>query len=114
MILLFGYYGEPGGRAGSRSWCGTANWKYIFMANGGREQLFDLKTDPHELKNLVAARADVATELRARAASCCDRPELQAARDNGRLRSFAFRRGPSSEYTNLMLPGSYRRVPATA
>jgi hypothetical protein len=60
------------------------------MANGGREQLFDLKADPHELTNLVATRAEVATLLCAQAASCCDCPKLQAAREKGGLRSFAF------------------------
>jgi len=86
---LFGYYGEPG-TARFKIMVRHGGWKYIFIANGGREQLFDLKTDPHELKNLVATRAEVAAPLRARAASCCDRPELQAARDHGRLRSFPF------------------------
>ena len=27
----------------------TDDWKYIFMANGGREQLFNRKNDPNEL-----------------------------------------------------------------
>jgi choline-sulfatase len=86
---LFGYYGEPG-TAQFKIMARHGDWKYIFMANGGREQLFDLKTDPHELKNLVATGVEVAAQLRAQAASCCDRPDLQAALDNSRLRSFPF------------------------
>ena len=30
----------------------TDQWKYIFMANGGREQLFNRKKDPNELVEL--------------------------------------------------------------
>ena len=29
----------------------TDEWKFIFMANGGREQLFNLRQDPNELSN---------------------------------------------------------------
>lgn len=86
---LFGYYGEPGTRL-FKMMVRHGDWKYIFMANGGREQLFDLKADPHELKNLAVTNAGVATQLRTRAASSCDGPELRAALENGRLRSFPF------------------------
>jgi hypothetical protein len=27
----------------------SGDWKYIWMANGGREQLFNVKEDPNEL-----------------------------------------------------------------
>jgi arylsulfatase len=30
------------------------NWKYIFHAYSGEEQLFNLKNDPHELRDLAA------------------------------------------------------------
>ena len=33
----------------------TDEWKYIFMANGGREQLFNRKRDPNELSNCVSS-----------------------------------------------------------
>jgi arylsulfatase A-like enzyme len=41
-------------------------WKYIWYPEGASEQLFDLKEDPHELKNLAGKRetADRQTELR--------------------------------------------------
>jgi arylsulfatase len=90
---FFGYYGEPGTGL-FKIMVRHGGWKYIFMANGGREQLFDLQADPHELENLVATRAQVAAQLRAQAALCCDRPELEAARDNGSLRSFPFQARP--------------------
>jgi arylsulfatase len=86
---FFGYYGEPGTRR-FKIMVRHGDWKYIFMANGGREQLFDLKADPHETRNLAAKSRDVASRLRAQAASFCDQPELQMARNKGRLRSFSF------------------------
>ncbi len=86
---LFGYYGEPGTRR-FKIMVRHSDWKYIFMANGGREQLFDLAADPHELTNLASKRTDVAGQLRAQAASCCDRAGLQQARDNGDLRAVPF------------------------
>jgi choline-sulfatase len=90
---LFGYYGDPG-TARFKVMVRHGDWKYIFIANGGREQLFDLKVDPHELKNLVSMRTDVAAQLRARADSYCDCPELQLARAKGGLRSFPFAARP--------------------
>lgn len=47
-------------------------WKYLWFPVGGSEQLFDLETDPHELKNLAA------------------NPEFAAQRD--RLRGKVFQR----------------------
>jgi choline-sulfatase len=70
------------------------DWKYIFIANGGREQLFNLKEDPNELKNLAGAREDVARELRAKATAAADKPGARAALDNGGLRKFSFQPRP--------------------
>jgi choline-sulfatase len=36
-----------------------ADWKYIFMANGGRELLFNLSDDPSEIHNLASLRGRV-------------------------------------------------------
>jgi len=33
---------------------GATQWKYVWLANGGREQLFDLTSDPHEQHNLAS------------------------------------------------------------
>ncbi len=49
---LVGYHGAPGTRR-SKFMLRSGQWKYIFMANGGREQLFDLEADPDELHNLA-------------------------------------------------------------
>lgn len=90
---LFGYYGEPG-RPEFKIMVRQGAWKYIYMANGGREQLFDLGADRNELANLSGSREDVKSELRQKATAACDRPELRAALDGGGLRAFPFRARP--------------------
>lgn len=91
--FVVGMYGEPGTPlfkvmvrdAGAGE---GAVWKYIYIANGGLEQLFDLRTDPHELHNLAGARPDVARMLRTTAASACDVPGARDALQGGDLRAF--------------------------
>jgi choline-sulfatase len=86
---MYGYYGHPGSRQ-FKAMVRTADWKYIFMANGGREQLFNLHDDPNELTNLAVTRGDVKQPLRGKAAAACQRPELSAAMDGEALREFPF------------------------
>lgn len=90
---LFGYYGEPGTRL-FKIMVRNGPWKYIFMANGGREQLFHLQDDPHELSNAMESHADVARKLRAAATHACERPELLEAMDSNGLHSFEFQARP--------------------
>ena len=71
--FLFGYYGAPG-TPRFKIMVRHKEWKYIFMANGGREQLFNLNEDPKELRNAIGSHADIAKQLRAKAASACNRP----------------------------------------
>src|ERR1043166_6874422 len=40
-------------------------WKYIFMANGGRDQLFNLRAGPAEICNRAAKEPDVRANLNA-------------------------------------------------
>jgi choline-sulfatase len=70
------------------------SWKYIYLANGGREQLFDLEHDPHELLNLADTKRDIAAQLRQKAQAACDRPELRATLDGKGLRAFPFAARP--------------------
>ena len=44
-------------------------WKYIFEATSGRESLFDLRADPGEQVNLLAAEPERVTRLRQRLAA---------------------------------------------
>jgi choline-sulfatase len=65
-------------------------WKYIFLANGGREQLFDLKEDPNELCSTASARTDVAARLRRKAIAACLQPGARDALDGEDLKTFPF------------------------
>jgi len=73
-----GTYGRPEGPL-FKMMIRQGNWKYIFMMNGGREQLFDLASDPDEMKNLAADQPEKLKELRSLAVEHCRRPGLFAA-----------------------------------
>ena len=66
-------------------------WKYIFMANGGREQLFNLRQDPNELSNCVSSRSRIRNDLYALAVQACRVPGAMDALDGDKLRVFPFR-----------------------
>ena len=90
---IIGMYEEPG-TPHFKVMVRDRQWKYIFMANGGREQLFDMPNDPHELRNCAASRPDVAGRLRDRATKACDVPGARDALDAGGLRAFDYRDRP--------------------
>jgi choline-sulfatase len=87
--FLFGCYGVPG-TPRFKIMIRHDDWKYIFLADGGREQLFNLREDPRETNNVGSVRLETLAEMRVQAAGYCDRPELAAALQNGRLRDWAF------------------------
>ena len=61
------------------------------MANGAREQLFDLAKDKDELENLSAKNPDTAAKYRAYAENHCKRKGLFSALDEqGKLKGFEF------------------------
>jgi choline-sulfatase len=68
----------------------SGDWKYIFLANGGREQLFSLAEDPHELRNRAASAPEALARLRSAAVDACRHPGAAAALDGGALRAFHF------------------------
>jgi choline-sulfatase len=73
----------------------TDEWKYIFMANGGREQLFHRKEDPDELSNCIASTSAMTRkDLRSLAVDACRLPGALQALDGDSLRSFPFRERP--------------------
>jgi choline-sulfatase len=72
----------------------TDEWKYIFMANGGREQLFSRKKDPNELSNCVGSASRVRNEMYALAVKACRVPGATDAVDGDKLRTFPFRERP--------------------
>jgi choline-sulfatase len=69
----------------------TDEWKYIFIANGGREQLFNLRQDPNELSNCVASASGIRNDLHALAVQACRVPGAMGALDGDKLRAFLFR-----------------------
>ena len=69
-------------------------WKYIFMANGGREQLFNLRADPDEICNRAADQLDVRASLNALAVERCAVLGAREALEGDRLRSFVYRERP--------------------
>ena len=87
---LFGYYGEPGTPL-FKIMVRDREWKYIYMANGGREQLFNMNDDPQELTNLAKERPEVLNLLREVAVSGCQSPGGKPALDGTALRSFPFK-----------------------
>jgi choline-sulfatase len=90
---IIGMYGEPGTPV-FKIMVRDAAWKYIFFANGGGEQLFDMRNDPRELHNVAADRPDVVQKLCERATAACDVPGAADALDAGGLRTFPYRERP--------------------
>src|SRR5438874_3323319 len=66
-------------------------WKYIFMANGGREQLFNVKRDRDELSNCISSSSKTRNDLYSLAVQACRVPGAQDALDGDTLRAFPFR-----------------------
>jgi choline-sulfatase len=82
---LAGFYGIPGSPR-FKVMIREGEWKYIFMANGGAEQLFNLAEDPHELRNRAGDARDRLGKMRAEAARAADGVNVSRALDgNGAL-----------------------------
>jgi choline-sulfatase len=60
------------------------------MANGGREQLFNLKQDPNELSNCVSSYSRIRDDLYVLAVQACRVPGAKDALDGDKLRVFPF------------------------
>ena len=91
---LFGLYGAPG-TPRFKVMVREGRWKYIFLANGGRELLFDVFADSHELRQLVPGQPEVVTRMRASAAAYLAGPAGVAALDeDGDLLAFPFAQRP--------------------
>ena len=67
---LVGYHGIPGTRA-FKTMVRNDNLKYIYFANGGLEQLFDLGRDKRELCNIAGSNPAALAELREVATEKC-------------------------------------------
>jgi choline-sulfatase len=88
---LIGYYGRPGTEL-FKVMVRWNQWKYIFMANGNREQLFNLTDDPNELRPINPLHSDIADLLRIKAVEAmAGTPWASLALENGTLRGMPYR-----------------------
>lgn len=70
-------------------------WKYIYMANGGKEQLFNLQEDPMEMHNLIQSEKEIVEHLRlVTLQKCIDTSELTSMTKNNQLISYPFEARP--------------------
>jgi choline-sulfatase len=90
---LAGMYGDPGTPL-FKIMIRQQDWKYIYLANGGFEQLFHLKDDPMESINLAPTRREVCSALRAKAVIACQVRGAQAALNQDDLRAFPYHARP--------------------
>ena len=81
----FGIYGVPGSPLFKVMVRGQ-DWKYIYMANGGREQLFNLTEDPDELHQRIDDCSDVAERMRRAAVDALARINTDRALADGKLK----------------------------
>ena len=91
--VLIGYYGTPGTRL-FKVMVREGPWKYIYMANGGREQLFNLEEDPHELRQRLEDCSAVAKGLREAAAAALNTINASRALEDGKLKQLPFEARP--------------------
>jgi arylsulfatase len=88
--LLVGMYGTPGTRH-FKCMVRRGDWKYIWLANGGRELLFNLRDDAAEARSRIADEPAIVANLRAEAVRALAARELtQPAIANGALRALPF------------------------
>ncbi|MGL1891416.1 MAG: sulfatase-like hydrolase/transferase [Spirochaetaceae bacterium] len=88
--MLFGYYGAPGTDE-FKIMVRDDRWKYIYFANGGQEQLFDLDSDPGEINNLAQHERDTVYRLKKRAVEACSKPGSLEALDGNELKVLPLR-----------------------
>lgn len=75
---LIGYYGTPGSNQ-FKTMVRSGDWKYIYFANGGQEQLFNLANDPNELDQRIDQDTGAAEKLRGVARKALSRPNADRA-----------------------------------
>ncbi|GAA5178570.1 arylsulfatase [Rugosimonospora acidiphila] len=90
---LYGFWGKPG-QNNFKMMLRTGDWKLIWLANGGRTQLFDVRRDPHERHERSAEQPQLLDRLLRR---CGDRllaDGLDAALADGLPRAQEWRAWP--------------------
>lgn len=87
---LCGVFGSPG-TPKFKAMIREGDWKYLWLANGGRELLFHVASNPREDVNRIATDPSIATALRSRLITTLSgRESTRAALDGLTLRAFPF------------------------
>lgn len=90
---LIGLYGTPGTPL-FKVMVREGEWKYIFIANGGREQLFNVAGDPCELNQRLDGEPEIARKMHDAAVEAVSVPNADRALECGSLKSFPFVKPP--------------------
>jgi choline-sulfatase len=90
---LVGLYGAPGTRR-FKAMVREDRWKYIWLANGARQQLFDVTADPQELRDLSGSHSEIVARLHRAAIDHLRQPGGQEALDGDDLHSLPFEARP--------------------
>jgi arylsulfatase len=91
--FLFACYGRPGTPL-FKFMVRSGDYKYIFLSNGDRRQLFDLRSDPSELNNLADAEPERVSGLHETARIHAHRQGLLQAFDGKDFRVFPYTARP--------------------
>jgi len=86
---VIGTYGRPG-TPRFKIMVRAGDWKYIYIANGAREQFFNVAEDPGERVECAAMHADRVAACRIRAIAALRGPIGRDALDGDALRAFPF------------------------
>ncbi|PCJ62907.1 MAG: choline-sulfatase [Planctomycetota bacterium] len=96
--IQFGYYGLPGTSL-YKIMARTKDWKYIYLANGGRELFFDMKNDPNETINLIDQENEIKNTLKQAALKKTKHPGLIDALDEkSKFLKFDFKERPKGRF----------------
>jgi arylsulfatase A-like enzyme len=84
---VIGYYGVPGTER-FKIMVRRGDWKYIYFANGGREQLFNITEDPDELTQRIDSEPAAVSAMREVALAAATGPNVNRALDGNGFKSF--------------------------
>ncbi|MBT3342776.1 MAG: sulfatase-like hydrolase/transferase [Gemmatimonadetes bacterium] len=90
---VIGLYGAPGSQQ-FKVMVREQRWKYIWLANGSRELLFDVTADPQELRELSASQPDVTDRLRQAAVAHLSQPSGEGCLEADQLAGHRFEARP--------------------
>ena len=107
---LYSVYGHPGTPL-FKIMVREGKWKYVFMANGGRQQLFNVGDDPAELVQRLGDEPEIAAALRRKALGEVRRhPETAVLRavESDDLKTFDFCR--PRQYERIVQMAAWKGV----